>query len=754
MLGLLSVLLLVGLSLFQRMRSHTHTITLVDQSLILRNVLESQAADVFQFIRREANRKDSPFYTLFRSGSTSGDRTIPLAGTGYESTNQFRQLVREYQGGPERDWSVEENPVVVLKGLRPLSLPDMLYFADAAQTVQEYEGGLSITCNGGFGERRFRLTAEYPFKVTFVLLPMLREFAWFFDQLHLEQPTEGNQVDRLNILPVENDEIPDGNWPLVLDTLAMEMEEGNAGEAEDGSRTTIELGNPDTNGKVFFGAEQQPIFLHLAGERQPTSAIFSDLGMVKPSHFNIDLDGADKMFLENLGIVGVSQSVRGFSKFLGPPVSPSSIRSTSWIFGFCEEMSPTAGSEEGFGRILQLDRFLAQDPGYTRLNRSPDLWTKSSALKPFGLSKDPLFFQQALARGISPTEAVGYSVIPARQIFGNVFRRFIMLSFFVVPSCALGEGEIMTYQPDANYRLVAQQIRGSAEFQPPPGTTYQDFMSKVVSGDPGRAVDGYSSLIQPYHLRPGGKMGNPLSHQDYRGVDGLRISASSSFDRYRQDFLQVTSPGTGAASDADNGLRGRISAYHNDGMAFLLTAKGIQTRSEPSDRFWVGGTVVVDGALDLSEGIQARDIRGGIVIVNGPLTLGNVIPGRVAELLGGSHLEEENLIANLNEVVERMEPEELLTFVVLEGHPITLTGQKYIGIHLVSLHDGPTPLAVSTQPLCFFGALALSRPDTANLVRTLPRGSAFFYHPDFAVQQPPLAVTMDTTMLDYEFALQ
>ena len=82
MLGLLSILLLVGFALFQRLRSHTHTVTLLDQSLVLRNLLESQAGDVFQFMRRQANHKGNPLFTLFRQGppGPSGQDRAPAAG--------------------------------------------------------------------------------------------------------------------------------------------------------------------------------------------------------------------------------------------------------------------------------------------------------------------------------------------------------------------------------------------------------------------------------------------------------------------------------------------------------------------------------------------------------------------------------------------------------------------------------------------------------------------------------------------------
>lgn len=756
MLGLLSLLIIVGFGLFRRVGSHTHTVTLLDQSLIVRNVLESFSGDVFQFIRREANHKDSALYQTFRSAPPAGDQNLDLDAAGYAPSTAFTDLIRPWQSGSGIILTVDSRPRVTLTDIRLIPLPGLLYFADATRAVSEYRGTIRVTSSGGFGDRRYTLTAHFPFRVTFVQLPMLREFAWFFDQLHTEQSGTGSSGDGVNVLSIKDDDVEAGNWPLVLDSLFGEK----ATPTEGGSKTTMEFGTPHLNGKVYLGGSGSPLFLQLAGERQPTRALFSDLSLIKPSHFNIVTDKTDKMYLEDLSVVGFSQQVRGFSKYLGPPISPSSIRTTSWIFGFSDEMSGsgtsgsgTSGSGGGFfAKSLKLEKFLASDPGFAALNATPGQWRLSSALKPLGLSKAPLFYAQAIEQGIPPTEAIGYSIIPARQIFGQVFRRFVMLSFFVVPSCAYGEGEEMIFNDNPGFRLTAKQIRGTQEFDPPAGTTYRDYMSRIVSGDPAKQGEGYSSLIQPYNLRPGGAMGQPLSHQDYQGADGLRVKAESSFDRYREDMLNVQ-PVSGPGAPI-TGLQERISRYYPDGESFLIQARGVKALSETSRRFWVGGTVVVDKELDLSGGVREEDIRGGIIIVNGPLKLGDVIPGKTAALFGADHVTDNTFTAKLAESVTKLAPEEMLTFVVLGGHPITLTGKKYVGIHLVSLNDGPTPLTVPADPFFFFGALALSRPEVSRLARQIKRGTAFFYHPLLASERPPLTVDMDTSMSDYDFSMQ
>ncbi len=742
MLGLLSLLIIVAFGLFKRVGSHTHTVTLLDQSLIVRNVLESQSADVFQFLRREANRAGSPLYQTFRNTPPSAELTIDLSAAGYTPSTLFHDLVRPYQTGSGLILTVDSLPRVTLSDVRVIPLPDLLYFADVSRAVSEYAGTIKILSTGGFGDRRYTLTARYPFKVTFVQLPMLREFAWFFDQLHTEQtPT----ADNINVLPLKDDEVEAGNWPLILDSPFADK----AAAPEGGSKTTMEFGTPHQNGKVFFGGDNQPVILQLGGEVQPSRAVFSDLSLVKPSHFNIITDKTDKMYLEDLSVVGFSHQVRGFSKYLGPPVSPSSIRTTGWIFGFSDEMSPTGGL---FARSVKLEKFLTGDPGYATLNTNAARWRLSSALKPLGLSKAPLLYAQAIEQGIPPSEAIGYSIIPARQIFGRVFRRFVLLSFFVVPSCAYGEGEEMIYNENPGFRLTARQIRGSQDFDPPAGTTYRDYMSRVLSGDPARHAEGYSSLMQPYNLRPGGLMGQPLSAIDYQGCDGLRIKSGSSFDQYREQMLNVRP--VSAASPPPTGLQERVNRYYPDGTSFLLQARGVKELSEVSQRFWVAGTVVVDGGLDLSAGIHEQDIRGGIIIVNGPLQLGEVVPAKVAAQLGADHISDAAFSSKLAESFTRQTPEEMLTFVVLNGHPITLTGKKYAGIHLVSLNDGATPLNLPADPFFFAGSLALSRPDVNRLSHQIKRGSAFFFHPLFASERPPLTVDMETSMSDYDFSIQ
>ncbi|HNV72013.1 MAG TPA: hypothetical protein PKO06_20070, partial [Candidatus Ozemobacteraceae bacterium] len=333
-----------------------------------------------------------------------------------------------------------------------------------------------------------------------------------------------------------------------------------------------------------------------------------------------------------------------------------------------------------------------------------------------------------------------------------VFRRFVLLSFFVVPSCAYGEGEEMIYNDNPGFRLTAKQIRGSQDFDPPAGTTYRDYMSRILSGDPARQSEGYSSLMQPYNLRAGGAMAAPLSANDYQGCDGLRIKAGAHFDQYREQMLNVR-PVTDATTPVI-GLQERISRYFPDSESFVLQARGVRTLTESSRRFWVGGTVVVDQGLDLSAGIHEEDIRGGIIIVNGPLQLGEVIPAKVAAQLSVDHLTDAAFSSKLAESFTKQTPEEMLTFVVLGGHPITLTGRKYAGIHLVSLSDGATPINLPAEPFFFAGSLAVSRPEISRLTRQLARGSAFFFHPLFASERPPLTVAMETSMSDYDFSIQ
>ncbi|HNV68656.1 MAG TPA: hypothetical protein PKO06_03080, partial [Candidatus Ozemobacteraceae bacterium] len=409
MLGLLSLLIIVAFGLFRRVGSHTHTVTLLDQSLIVRNVLESLSADAFQFIRREANRQGSTLYQTFRGSTPTAEHVLDLAAAGYAPTSAFHDLIQPYQSGSGLILTVDSQPRVSLTDVQAIPLPDLLYFADVSHTVSEYAGSIKIVSSGGFGDRRYTLTARYPFKVTFVQLPMLREFAWFFDQVSTEQTAT---TDGINVLPLKNDEIEPGHWPLILDSPFADR----AATPEGGSKTTMEFGTPHQNGKVYLGNSGQPVILQLGGEVQPSRAVFSDLSLIKPSHFNIITEKTDKVYLEDLSVVGFSHQVRGFSKFLGPPISPSSIRTTSWIFGFSDETTPSSGM---FTRSIKFDKFLTGDPAFTTLNANPGLWRLSSALKPLGLSKAPLLYAQALEQGIPPSEAIGYSIIPARQIFGQ-----------------------------------------------------------------------------------------------------------------------------------------------------------------------------------------------------------------------------------------------------------------------------------------------------------------------------------------------
>jgi hypothetical protein len=753
LLGILSVMIISSFALSRRLSSHSTLISKSERSRVARNVLEGYSGDVWRHLRLEANRKDSPFYKTLRSiGPTAGSWLLSSEETGYAPTALVGELESLYRNDQRYELSLVIPPKMTIEKIRPLPLPEMLYWIDPDKAVHEWEAVLCISTTVTSGEQTYRLDATHRLRMVSILMPFLREFAWFFDQMHLGQRPDEYADDQINVLHTGDDFPDEDNYPLVLEHFSRNTT-GDGGGIDTERRT---LGDPHENGKVFFGADDQPIFLNLTGEANPHRNLISDLWMLKPSHFGIQLPQGDSLNLLPLNFVGINSAIRGFKKDFGPPESPDSLFTQHYLMGFSEELAKTEAKEGVFARFWALKDFLAQDPGYQALSGNPQQFSRSSGLKPLGLSRDPQLCKLAVEMNKPIGDFLGGAPVPDRWIFGKVFRRFLMLSLFSVPSSLEPFGKKMEYSPSPSFTVEAEYLDGRRErFSPPSENTYQDFMSKVVSGSTTGAGDVVArALWQPFNLQ-GGRNEKTLDHKDFEGVGGLRVTPSAGFSQFRQQFLTFTrttevstDPGKPGSTLAD-----RMRRYFPNVEAFLKEACGRTDLNSNEGKFWVAGTVFLDAGLNLPNGIGAGDIRGGIVVVNGPLTLGNVVPGSVKGLIPDS-LNPNDIEKILEQVSDKLPPEELLTFVVLNGHPITLTGTKYTGVQIISLHDGPTPLEPPAEPFFFFGGLALSRPDIPYLIKRVKRGSVFYFPPAFAVETPPRAADIEENLTTYAFSLE
>ncbi|HNV70763.1 MAG TPA: hypothetical protein PKO06_13765, partial [Candidatus Ozemobacteraceae bacterium] len=134
------------------------------------------------------------------------------------------------------------------------------------------------------------------------------------------------------------------------------------------------------------------------------------------------------------------------------------------------------------------------------------------------------------------------------------------------------------------------------------------------------------------------------------------------------------------------------------------------------------------------------------VLVKGPIVLGDVTRG----LAGGRTLKKD---------LEKLNQNQLLTFVSLTGDKITLTGTRYYGVQIISLRPG---LGRPVQQLgfdkgsgvAFMGGICLSTPVLESLTRQLSTSPMIDYLATFGATSASYSVHIDEQVRDYEFSVQ
>lgn len=689
----IGILSLLGITIFffsSTSRSRIRMATLYDQRETARFYLESYSSELVFQLRQNANNENSTLFELFRRAlnGSAGQQIDP----GFHEKSGFLQTIEA--GLPPNHQIIR--PVISFSQPRPLPLPAMFDVADFE--TAEYESTLQVVCALVLEGRKFELKVQYPFRVVATLLPMVREFVFFADQLHLEQRSAFPPDDKINIVKIKGSTAGQSGsgWPLVI------------GPSIDG-------GDADRHGKILLGSGDEPIILNLAGER----------------HFRgIRPDGSF-----DGGLMGDLWQVS--SSYLGP-INPSSApfanqavfqkRDGSWfslrsiyvatditsvvkigVLGFSDEN--TDGSEGHFVNVVDRLKFhamLAGDPSFERLRGNDEVFSQAAAIKLFGLNREIELNPSQRYRG------------PNRQIFGNVFGRFFQIAFFSTSrdTSPAGSG-ILSYGTSSPISY----------FTPLAGTEYSQYMTKVISSGLDYSAETAASADYYPINRDEDHNTAVLLAEDYKGTDNLSLSGR--FSDYSAQWLKLNSSVSDRMSDADTSIWGRVNREFASQEEFKKFA------GYDDNRFWINGVVYVKGDLDLSQGISTDNIQGGIVLVDGNITLGDV--GRGIDF---------NILAQVNNAIDSLPADKIITFVsTLPGGQIRINGQFYLGVQLVNLQPD---LQSATQQIIFspgvenrqfFGSMVMSTPSFDNWIRNFSNDSVYLHFiPSMATEKPPVAV--------------
>lgn len=774
-LGTISLLVVLVFSLSSRMSKHTNTITLIDQNAIARNFLESYANDVLFQLNRQMRARQGQFFDLMENWISTGkavpDQAFSGSELGYSPGPSLTEIGQKYSGIKKYSLTFDENPKISISGWEPAATPSLFNVA-AGSVWPERKASISIECEASFAEKNYRLTLKKEFFLVLRVLPVLKDFAFFFDRIDEEHQIrgDGSIVDGINIIPMEYGELADKNrFPLVLNSF-----HGIAGKAK-----LVE--DPDYSGRVYLGRADKPFVLNLAGELslRRGQGRFSDLWLIRKDHFernyNMANSGPAALTFKNMGLLQDPERPESLTlSFRGTQfneIDPATNKPDPFVFasiyclGFGKEIISNYNNGIFAKSDWSMNSFIGQDPGYAKLQNDSNNLAMASAIKPYGFNMDYYMIglsasDKSLAtQGFDKILNMATTMIPMREIYGAVTRRYFILSYFHIGSQD-GPLRYMNAASYAPFFLIKPGIVDQKYYFNPPGPggkdqygNYQPFMSRVVSGDISQIAThrgddtNFPDNFEGYELNPeqnGVPRENPRQAKDFSSPEGIRMAAGKNFDNCKDFILNLRKNQTANENRASlETLFGRIHKSYATGQDFLNDV--LKDGDEGGSAFDLGGVYYVDSDLDLSQGISEDRISGGIVIVNGSLKLGSVDRG----------LPKENLKEMVDTIVA-MNQDDALTFVVLPGdeHKIHLTGESYLGIHLVHLaRSGPTPIEVD-KPFIFFGSLAISRPNLQSLTQKLANSNSetsFYYLPAFGDSRPSLSFMILEDSRRYNF---
>ncbi|HNW34998.1 MAG TPA: hypothetical protein PKM25_08705, partial [Candidatus Ozemobacteraceae bacterium] len=579
-IGLLSVMLIFAFALSRKFSGRARILAMGDHSAIARYFLESCVGDVLRQLKLGVNSENSPVFKAFRSG-TGSDR-IELAYAPASAIDALASRFRIFRDGM---------PSVTFEQATPLKFPTDVFSVTGEN--EEKKGLIRITCKARFEGKRYAMTATFPFKVVMRMQPLIRHFQLFCDRIHTEQPSPFRDEDSLNVIPVRDRKIYDPDqFGLPLTLFPAPKNEAD----------------PVKNGRIFLGSDEKRILLNLVGgprdrrEDERSPLYVEDLWQVSPSAFTVNTT-KERFQYEELYTDKNGKQIKLLR--LRIPLESRGHFANLGLAGFCWELANPGSGYLGEG--FDLDAFLKGDPSYSELIRDRNSLAKGSSLRLHGHS---LMFLAENENG----ELGGFP----REIYGNVFARFAVLSFFQFPS----GGAPIQYSPNSNQSLNFSQFGGvqSISFKPKTGQ-YGNYMSRIVSGGTSGAPANAESEI-PVNVDEDGHH-KLLKAADLGQLDGLKTIGPLS--RFAGTWLRSPefSGADGRPKTDETSIAARITRYFKTQKDFKACV-GLDRRPA---RCWIDGTVYIDERLDLPQGITTKDIRGGTVLVNGPVTLGSVTRG-------------------------------------------------------------------------------------------------------------------------------
>ena len=823
LIGLISVMLLMTLALSKRMTGHTQLLTLGDYTQISRYFLESYVSHVLQQVRAQVNDPTSELNKKICEGFDGDiDEEVELTESfNYEESSVLEELTTIY-GNNNKIKRIDPPVLKLTKRSKILKYPEGIKPPSDKGNVEK-RGYLEIICKCEFNKKEYTLTVQYPFSVVYRMTPILKDFMLYVDNMWYEQKAYSNDGagvgwaadDKINILGIEKGKvnktdksktlekdfsIPTSNYKIRPMVLLSPYQTGN----DDYKTSGMVYWGPTSNNGSPDDTFEKSIYYNLSGitpdsEVENENIDLNDMYLIPKYAFDPDeglennennsqnkkpvvSEISDNEVTFPLGYNGTNIKAYGVDVELEEGHKAGTIK--IGVFGFGKEISSFLGKtsdkwkiEDFLGDNNSFDgRDLLKDTFWGKIcdeSDSDEYLKYASGIRLFGLHY----------KGVS-------NLRTQRQIFGNIFERFLVLTFWEFengealiynPDLAINEiqGIAPTYLPD---RIMKFWPKGYREDMPRNEQVeiYRRYMSKIMSGlkakdnykkdefSPGKYQDLFIPLNINYELT--GK--HEIYYEDKcKPNDGFEIKRGW-FDLFGKKWFEPSND-----NNIDN-IEQRIGRAYKDQKKFK-NAVGLNNKKKK--QFKINGVVYVKGDLDLSEGMDLKpeDCSGGIVLVDGDLTIGNITRGESITASKFEYVSDASPATDYftkwndeNKPETYIGPDKILTFVCIgKDRKITIKGNVLLGVQLINLtsssperenHDDQISwkLDSNKDEIIFLGSIVCNRLNLVN--RLLEFGKItkssdkvidapfFVYPPSMSTENPPLAVQIMEDMRSYQ----
>ena len=771
LIGIISVMILMTMALSKRMTSHTQLLMLSDYTQISRYFLESYVGDVMQNMRYEITNPDSALsQEIYKDIDNIKEQE--LRDKFYKNPSpKLKELATELKIDcdykPEvkivdPESYINDNPddpnTSTNEGDGNLKYPDGI---DPGKNLgKEKKGLIRIICKCKFNNRDYKLEVKYPFSVVFRMTPVIKDFMLFVENMNEEQK---DTEDGINILLAEETKYSDT------------LRKGTYG-LTGGAKPFILLqpldqykyNNPGASGKVYLGASDKPVYINLAGGSYTSDINETFLLSTK------DLGIATKAQILDLVPFLPLPTDRYNGKWLSLPGTAVPIKNSQEAK--MSAMGFSSMVEDAFldsGSSWHLDHFIKDSDDWKLVKAGESSLSKAlsyaSALKLYGLNGD----------------------IAVREIYGNVFARYLILTFWY-PNRTVVSGEPLYYDKNRSIDQIPQKlmlrVQGEnryIKFEPldeendyyDPGVTYKFFMSRIMSGYDWSNYTG-SAEDKENDFAPM-NIGNDttqeraiLTELEFQPQDGFSIKSSSDFkfNDFGEKWFGYSQTENGDLSPIEERI-GR--AYSNQDKFFEAVGYDKNASKDSKQNFKVNGVVFVNGDLDLSNGmiLDSSSCSGGVVLVNGKITLGNIFrneklkPSDFVLVRGSSRPAEDKFREWTNSAKPNyIAADKILTFVSLSGDSIEVVGNVLLGVQLVNdlfknnRDQIKFDVANKRDGLIFYGSIVCKKLDLVERIKefskidfydTMANAPFFIYPSVMASETPPLAVQIRENMRGY-----